>query len=82
MRTVLVGLAVLLAGCGQRVEPVREAAPAAVVAAPVKEEKRDDRPVIVAFGDSLSAGYGLEAGSRTRTFCRRRWTKRVTATGW
>jgi acyl-CoA thioesterase-1 len=23
---------------------------------------RDDRPVIVAFGDSLTAGYGLEAG--------------------
>ena len=30
--------------------------------APKKESKRDDRPVIVAFGDSLSAGYGLEAG--------------------
>lgn len=29
----------------------------------VQPEKKDDRPVIVAFGDSLSAGFGAEAGA-------------------
>lgn len=28
----------------------------------VKQQKTEERPVIVAFGDSLSAGYGVEAG--------------------
>ncbi|MBY0507216.1 MAG: arylesterase [Bryobacteraceae bacterium] len=37
--------------------PVPEVAPAQVVVTPV-----DTRPVIVAFGDSLSAGYGEENG--------------------
>ena len=72
MRTVLVIVALLLAGCGQRVEPGKEAAPAAVVAAPVKEQKRDDRPAIVAFGDSLSAGYGLEAGESYPDFLQKK----------
>ena len=72
MRTVLVIVALLLAGCGQRVEPGKEAAPVAVVAAPVKEQKRDDRPAIVAFGDSLSAGYGLEAGESYPDFLQKK----------
>jgi acyl-CoA thioesterase I len=63
MRILLVTLAVLLVGCGKPAEPVATPAPVAEpVAAPVKEPKKDDRPVIVAFGDSLSAGYGLDAG--------------------
>lgn len=61
MRFYLVTLVVMLAGCSKPPEPVQTPAP---MEAPVpkKEAKRDDRPVIVAFGDSLSAGYGLEAG--------------------
>ena len=61
MRFFLVTLVVILAGCSKPPVPVETPAP---VAAPVpeKETKRDNRPVIVAFGDSLSAGYGLEAG--------------------
>ncbi len=61
MRFFLVSLAVMLAGCNKPPDPVVIPAP---VEAPVpkNETKRDDRPVIVAFGDSLSAGYGLEAG--------------------
>jgi len=48
------------AGCGTKtepipVEPVEAPPPIAVV--------KDDRPVIVTFGDSLSAGYGADAGS-------------------
>jgi acyl-CoA thioesterase-1 len=72
MRTVLVIAALLLAGCGQRGEPGKEAAPAAVVAALAKEQKRDDRPAIVAFGDSLSAGDGLEAGESYPDFLQKK----------
>lgn len=58
-----VAAVVLLAGCSEPApKPVAEAA---VEAAPKGEAKpvvEDDRPVIVAFGDSLTAGYGLDPG--------------------
>ena len=47
------------AGCGTKTEPPLPVTPVPV---PVTEEKADPRPVIVAFGDSLSAGYGADAG--------------------
>lgn len=47
------------AGCGTKTEPAPPVTPAPM---PVAEEKTDPRPVIVAFGDSLSAGYGADAG--------------------
>jgi acyl-CoA thioesterase-1 len=53
----------LLSACGD--SPSASPAPKAPVStspAPVAEPAKDDRPVIVAFGDSLSAGYGLESG--------------------
>jgi acyl-CoA thioesterase-1 len=34
-------------------------------------EARDDRPVIVAFGDSLTAGYGTDAGNSYPDFLER-----------
>jgi acyl-CoA thioesterase I len=48
------------AGCGTKTEP----APVVEVQPPAaaEEETKDPRPVIVAFGDSLSAGYGADAG--------------------
>jgi acyl-CoA thioesterase-1 len=48
------------AGCGTKTEP----APVVEVQPPAAagEEAKDPRPVIVAFGDSLSAGYGADAG--------------------
>ena len=56
---------ILLSACSQpptaRVEPT--AAPAAPVAPNHQPDpKPDPRPVIIAFGDSLSAGYGAETG--------------------
>ncbi len=69
MRILLIAWAAVLIGCGKPAEPVAPPAPAPVPArAPMSEVKRDDRPVIVAFGDSLSAGYGLDAGESDPDF--------------
>lgn len=50
----------LAAGCGTKEPPPapREAAPSV----PTREDVKDERPVVLAFGDSLSAGYGVETG--------------------
>ncbi len=56
----LVAALVFLCGCGKKEEAVPQAAPAATVGpAP---PAADPRPAIVVFGDSISAGYGLDAG--------------------
>lgn len=47
------------AGCGTKTEPIPTAT---VEPVPMPKAAADARPVIVAFGDSLSAGYGAEAG--------------------
>jgi acyl-CoA thioesterase-1 len=55
-------LTLALMGCGRQPEP----APARDAAAPLLEETAragEERPVIVAFGDSLTAGLGVPAGS-------------------
>ena len=57
-------LSLTLFGCGgtQQAEPPKsELAPAPATPAP-----GDTRPVIVAFGDSLTAGYGVEPGKSYR----------------
>ncbi|HZD76154.1 MAG TPA: GDSL-type esterase/lipase family protein [Acidobacteriaceae bacterium] len=61
-------LAVAMVGCKQKPAPEPAATPsaptpsAAVSPQPAPPAK-DDRPVIVAFGDSLTAGYGTDAGN-------------------
>lgn len=55
----------LLSGCGSKpaaeTEKTKaEAAPAPVP--PIPEPPKDTRPVLLCFGDSLTAGYGLENG--------------------
>jgi acyl-CoA thioesterase I len=52
--TALLGLA----GCGSPPKEEAKAPPPA----PVVEERVDPRPVVVALGDSLTAGYGVEPG--------------------
>ncbi len=48
------------AACGTKSEPPP---PPPVDPAPAPVAKADPRPIIVAFGDSLSAGYGAENGA-------------------
>ncbi|MBN9656917.1 MAG: arylesterase [Acidobacteria bacterium] len=59
------GAALLLAACSKpepQPEPAASAAPVAAAKPPAEPEQTDGRPVIVAFGDSLTAGYGLDTG--------------------
>ncbi len=53
-------LSLTLCACGERKpEPTT---PQNAPSEPIAESKPDPRPVIVAFGDSLTAGYGVEPG--------------------
>jgi acyl-CoA thioesterase I len=57
-------LVIVIAGCNGKPTPAPEAAPTPPAASPQPAaQARDDRPVIVAFGDSLTAGYGTDAGN-------------------
>ncbi|HVV47292.1 MAG TPA: arylesterase, partial [Bryobacteraceae bacterium] len=63
-------LSLTLYGCGgrqQTEQPEPEPATAVIAPAPI-----DTRPVIVAFGDSLTAGYGVEPGKSYPDFLQRR----------
>jgi acyl-CoA thioesterase I len=51
----------LFSGCRSKTTPEPQAAQPA--AAPTASSAADNRPVIVAFGDSLTAGYGADAGN-------------------
>ena len=57
----LLAVCVLLAGCGREVSRGPEKEPEHDSPAPATPAP-DNRPVIVAFGDSLSAGFGADPG--------------------
>jgi len=62
---LLAALAVACGACGggRTESKAPEPPPAASLAAPVEPKiETDDRPVIAAFGDSISAGFGLDPG--------------------
>jgi acyl-CoA thioesterase I len=62
---LLVALAVSLAACGRREEqdqPAVPEPPRGQASVPNPAPQNDTRPVIAAFGDSLSAGFGVEPG--------------------
>jgi acyl-CoA thioesterase I len=54
----------LLAGCRSKAPEAAAPQPAAPVvdSSPASDGAKDGRPVIVAFGDSLTAGYGADPG--------------------
>jgi len=58
LRIFLVATLALLCGCGKHEEPAPKSAP--IAAAP--PAAADTRPAIVCFGDSITAGFGLDAG--------------------
>ena len=55
-----VALLVILCGCKQ--EAARPASPASAAPPPAAARAADNRPAIVCFGDSLTAGFGVEPG--------------------
>lgn len=61
LRLFLISLTLFLAACSTTSsdKPANSPPP---TPSPVETPKPDPRPKIVAFGDSLSAGYGVEAG--------------------
>ncbi len=63
-RWVILCFVAALSGCGREEKPAASSpAPAAAPAVkPADLPPLDTRPVIVAFGDSLTAGHGLEPG--------------------
>jgi acyl-CoA thioesterase-1 len=77
--SLLAGLLVLGA-CGSAPRPTPEPAPGAAgkAAQPTQPgPARDDRPVIVAFGDSLTAGFGADAGKSYPDFLQQELDRRV-----
>ena len=68
MKRLLFSLMLFAAGCGTKSEPATAAAVEPLLAA---TGLTDDRPVIVAFGDSLSAGFGAETGASYPDFLQR-----------
>jgi acyl-CoA thioesterase-1 len=56
-------MAIALAGCGGgKQSSARETPPTLPAPAPVSKTEADSRPIVAAFGDSISAGFGLDAG--------------------
>jgi acyl-CoA thioesterase I len=56
-------MCLLMAGCSrEQPAPARETTPERASAPPAAVAKPDPRPAVVAFGDSLSAGFGADPG--------------------
>lgn len=56
-------LAIGVASCKEKPAPESAPTPSAAVSPQPVPPVKDDRPVIVAFGDSLTAGYGTDTGN-------------------
>jgi acyl-CoA thioesterase-1 len=64
-------LAIGIIGCNGRPAPAPEPTPETAASPQPAVQAHDDRPVIVAFGDSLTAGYGTDAGNSYPDFLER-----------
>lgn len=74
----LVSTCLLLAGCSrdQPRTPERDAAPKRESPPPAAAQKPDSRRAIVAFGDSLSAGFGADPGKSYPDFLQKEIDRR------
>lgn len=61
-RVCLFAAALFLFACGKKDEPAPVVSPQPAPAAPAAPRASDPRPKIVVFGDSISAGFGLDPG--------------------
>src|SRR5262249_29147404 len=76
MRTYLLAVCALLAACGNRERPKPDKPmPQSSMQQP-PPAAQDDRPVIVAFGDSLSAGFGVDSGQSYPDFLQKELDRR------
>src|ERR1039457_1985551 len=62
LRIFLVATMLFLCGCGKPETPAPKAAPTAATSPAPPSAAADARPAIVCFGDSITAGFGLDAG--------------------
>ena len=63
LRFCAIAIVMLLSGCGKPEHPApRRAEQSAAPVAPAPPSAADVRPAIVCFGDSITAGFGLDAG--------------------
>lgn len=69
---VIFALLLALAGCSKHDEPAARETPAPAPPPPAAPAVRDNRHVLLVFGDSLSAGFGLEAGQSFPDFLQKR----------
>ncbi|MBI2680308.1 MAG: arylesterase [Candidatus Solibacter usitatus] len=70
----LITACVLLSGCAPAPKP--EDMPAPSVEKPRPVDLADDRPIIATFGDSLSAGFGVEPGKSYPDFLQKEIDRR------
>jgi acyl-CoA thioesterase I len=71
LRLCALALAIGIIGCNGRPAPAPEPTPETAASPQPAVQAHDDRPVIVAFGDSLTAGYGTDAGNSYPDFLER-----------
>jgi acyl-CoA thioesterase-1 len=62
LRFCLIGCLVVMWGCGKPQPPAPKAESTPAPATPPAPAATDSRPAIVCFGDSITAGFGLDAG--------------------
>jgi acyl-CoA thioesterase-1 len=72
----LVFVCLLLAGCSREQPQAAKAEPAPGESSPKAPVAPDPRPVIAAFGDSLSAGFGAEPGQSYPDFLQKELDQR------
>jgi acyl-CoA thioesterase-1 len=65
-----------VAGCSREQPPPRESEPSRDTRPAASPKTPDDRPVIVAFGDSLSAGFGADPGQSFPDFVQKELNQR------